>query len=200
MALIDLQNKINEMYRKIPDIAAQMSEVIQQLTDYKIDLGEQIDAVEGAVCDVAESELDEYLYLTKLPEIRALWPVIPGIRGQVIQFDGPNYGSIDYGSGGLTDWDFRQYNYEIIPPAIVPVPAYWIRYKYQGTGWDGDTIIEGYINDFAYGNDLLTKPLDTDGTYGLYESKDQVQQGIDVIDANKTATEAGEAVFAKYKP
>jgi len=202
MALIDEQNKLNQMHRNIPDAVDRMEENIINVEDSRDELQEQATAIEDALCAVAEADLTAYLNTVKLAEIQAIWPPVPLVLGPVYIVYGGDYGTIDYSSGGITDWEFRQDNLVIppLPAPPIPVPPYYVRYVYLGTGWDGDTQIIQWVDDYAWGNDYLTKPLDLGGTYGLYESIDQLDNGLGVLNANKTATAAGEDVLSRYLP
>ena len=175
MALIDQQNKINEMYRKIPDQSAAAAANIGQVEDVRDELVEQADAIEEAILDVAEAEMRDYLENTKMAEV----------GGDTVTY-GPDFGTIDYSSGGITDFT--------IDATGVPI------YEYLGVGWDGDTTITGLIGDYAYGNDALTKPLDTGGTYGIYANISQLDTGLGVLNANKAKLDAGEDVLSRYLP
>jgi len=201
MSLIDEQNKLNQMHRNIPDVVDQMEENIINLEDIQEELTEQSVAIEDALCAVAESDLTTYLNTVKLAELSLIYPP-SALVGPLYIVYGVNYGTIDYSSGNISDWDYRQDNL-VIPPfpaPPIPVPAYYVRYVYLGTGWDGDTQIAQWINDYAWGNDYLTKPLDLGGTYGLYENIDQINDGLGVLNANRSATAAGEDVLSRYLP
>lgn len=192
MALIDEQNKLNEMYRKIPDQVDAMSENIGQLEDIRDELAEQTAAIEDAVLDVTEADLTIYLSTIKLIELSILWPPVPGVFGPLLLTFGPNYGAIDYATGGITDWQYTQVN--LVFPFI---PPFFVRYVYTPAA---DPQIDQWVNDYAYSNNYLTKPLDTGGTYGLYENIIQINTGLGVLNANKNAVAAGEAVFSRYLP
>jgi hypothetical protein len=191
MALIDQANRINKLLRNAPDAAAFIGENILQLEHEEEELALDADAVEGAVCGVAESDLTTYLDTIKLAEILLLHPTAYLLYG-------PTYGDIDYSTGNITDWAYWVNITPVPPPILPPVPT--IVYAYLGVGWDGDTQIIQWVDDFAYGNDLITKPLDTDGTYGLLPSIDQIQTGISLLTDNKDKIEAGIDVFSRYIP
>lgn len=199
------QNKLLDMWRKIPDQVDAASENIIQVEDIREDLAEQATAIEDAVLDVAKTDLQTYLQTTKLAELQLLWPEVPGVLGPLYLVFGGTYGTIDYSTGNITDWEYRQDNLvptppppppPILPPGP-PSPAYYVRYVYSS---GDDPQIDTWVNDYAYGNDYLTKPLDTGGTYGLYENIDQLDTGLGVLNSNKDAVAGGEDVFSRYIP
>lgn len=188
MALIDEQNKLNEMFRKIPDQSDALDNNISQLQDIRDELNEQASAVEDAVCGVAESNLTTYLSTTKLSEIQLTYPTAYLVFGGT-------YGTIDYSTGNITDWNYYVNITPTPPPILPPVPT--IIYSY--TPGD-DPQIDQWVNDYAYGNELLTKPLDENGTYGIYAQIANTQTGIDLITANKNKLDAGADVYTRYIP
>jgi hypothetical protein len=191
------------MWRKIPDQVDDMATNIGQVEDIREELAEQATAIEDAVLDVAKTDLQTYLQTTKLAELQLVWPEVPGSLGPLYIVFGGTYGTIDYSTGGIHDWEYRQDNLvpsPPIPPSVIPgppSPAYYVRYVY--TPGD-DSQIDTWVNDYAYGNDYLTKPLDLSGTYGLYKNIDQLDDGLGVLNANKDALAGGEDVFSRYIP
>lgn len=196
MALIDEQNKINEMYRKIPDQSDAAAANIGQVEDVREELAEQATAIEDAVLAVAEADLTVYLDTIKLAEISALYPPVPLVWGPVYIVYGGDYGTINYNNGNITDWEYLQDSLVVPIPPAPPTPPV-VRYVY--TPGD-DPQIDTWVNDYAYGNDYLTKPLSTSGTYGIYENINQLDTGLNVLNANKTALDGGEDVFSRYLP
>ena len=179
---------------QVENLEGSVAQVEEQIVSFEDD----IEGVEDALCAVAESDLADYLDTTKLAEIQALWPAVPLVLGPVYIVYGGTYGTIDYTTGNITDWEFRQDNLVIIFPAPAPVPPYYVRYQYLGIGWDGDTTITDFVNDFAFGNDYLTRPLDSGATYGLYANKDALSSAKGILETNTVKVDASEAIFVRY--
>jgi hypothetical protein len=187
MALIDEQNKLNQMHRNIPDIVEQMEENIINLEDIQEELTEQANAIEDAVCGVNKSDAIDLLENTVLPDHPT---------GDYVYY-GPTFGIISFGDaedeppippGNLVDWAIMK-----TIPLLPDIPVY--------VYFPGDyPELDQWVSDYAWGNNYLTKPLDTSGTYGLYENIDQINTGLGVLNANKTVTAAGEDVLSRYLP
>jgi len=183
--------KISEMINDAPVKSAAAEKNITQLEDTQEELQEEIDAIEDDVCGAAADELETYLETTKLAEIRALYPANPDIPPNLPPYYDPvyfvkggTYGSINYTTGNITDWEFLQYRHAT---ATSP-PATLVRYVYT-PGEDPD--IDLWVSDFDFGNDYLTRPLDTGASYGLYplysaygSAKSNVQAGKNKVDAS----------------
>ena len=177
------QNKLLEMYRNIPGQSENYANNISELEDIRDDLIEQSAAVEDAVLAVAEAEAVTFITTTILP-------LYPG--GYVLY--GPNFGTIDYTTGGITDWAIWENIPSPVPP-FLPVPT--IVYPYTPGDYPD---LDQLVADYAYGNEYLTKPLDENGTYGIYANISNSQTAIDLITANKNKIDGGEDVFSRYIP
>ena len=174
---------LQQMIDNIPSQVASITDSIAQIQIQIDDLDEQIDGIENGLCAVAESDLTTYLNGTKLTEIEALYG---GDFDPPFLVDyGANYGTINYASGGITDW-------EIIDSLSVLV------YKYEGLNWDQDSTIIKLITDYAFGNDYLTKPLSDSATYGLKPYKSALTTAKNILGANKTKIENSESIFEDY--
>jgi len=156
---------------------------IDQVQDQIDDVTEQIDGVENGMCMVAESELTGYLDGTKLPEIEALYGD-PYNTPFSVDY-GANYGAINYDDGGLTD--FR----------IIDSTGNTM-YEYNGTNWDNDPIITKKIDDFAFGNDYLTRPMISGASYGLYPKLDALTSAKNLLQSNKTKIVNSKTAFGDY--
>jgi len=168
--------------------------------DDQIDVTEEeIDGVENGLCGgVSDSTGTMTVYLTedKLTELQAIWPEVPGTLGPLYIVFGGSYGSIDYTTGNVTDWEYRQDNLVIIPPAPVPVPPYYVRYVY--TPGD-DTEIDKFKTDYDFGNDYLTRPLTSGASYGLYDNLAGLNSAKSLLTQDKNKIEASKAIFEDYK-
>jgi hypothetical protein len=102
------------------------------------------------------------------------------------------------------------------PPATIIVPAWVTVYEYLGTGWDGDTIIVQYQDDWDFGCDYLHHPLGVpaDGdnspdcvlrvasgvqsSYGLYPRIASLNTAKTIVTNNQTKVDDSEDVFDRY--
>jgi hypothetical protein len=113
---------------------------------------------------------------------------------------GGAYGTIDYTTGNITDWEYRQDNLvptPSIPPALPgpPVPAYYVRYEY--TPGD-DTTIDDLVADYSFGNDYLTRPPITGATYGIIPRIGSLTNAANILNENADKVGDSVAVFNKY--
>jgi len=186
---------LQEMIGSAPSEAENIDESVAQIEEEQAKLAEKDAAIRECVTDVARDDSTDYLNTIKLAEIQAAFPEVPGVLGPVYIVYGGTYGTIDYATGNITDWEFRQDNYVIIPPAIVPDPAYYVRYVY--TPGD-DPSIDGWVDDYAFGNDYITHPVGIGAAYGLEPLSDMYEQGKSTLLGNKAKIEASVDVLKKY--
>jgi hypothetical protein len=143
---------LRQMINEAPEQVENIENSIGQIEALVEELDEQIDGLENGMCAVAQSNLTDYMNNTKVPELEL-------IHGETLVFTpGPNYGTINYTTGGLTDWTVLDTTSNVV-------------YAYNGIGWDSDTTITKYINDFEFANDYLTRPLTSGASYGLKPSR-----------------------------
>lgn len=174
-----LRQMINAAPGEVENIDANITQVDEQIAD----LEDKIDGVENGLCAVAASDLASYLDGTKLIEIELIYGTPLNTPFSVDY--GPEYGTIDYSTGGIIDW-------EIIDSTGNTM------YKYLSTNWDGDSTIIQFISDYAFGNDYLTHPLGTDAFYGLYPLYDILVQSKTMLENNKAKIEQSETTFEGY--
>ncbi len=183
----DEANKLNEMYRNIPDQSEGMANNISQLEDIRDELSDQATAIEDGLLAVAEASA--VVFITDV-----ILPMYPG--GYVLY--GPTFGTIEYSVGNITDWAIWE---NITSPNPTPPPLTIVTPTIVYSYTPGDfPELDTWVNDYAYGNEYLTKPLDQNGTYGIYANIANTQVAIDLITANKNLLDAGEDVFTRYIP
>ena len=165
---------LRQMLNDAPEQFNNINNSIGQIDNIIDELNTQIDAVTDGLCAVAEADLTDYLNNTKLAEIEGLYGDLFNTPFSVDY--GPNYGTINYTTGGITD--FR----------IVDSSGN-TEYEYLGSNWDSDATITKLINDYAFGNDYLTRPLTSGASYGLIPSRDNMltakallQENADKVD------------------
>jgi len=153
-----------------------IDQVQEQIDDYT----EEIDGVENGMAAVAESDLTAYLNGTKLAEVEADMGDPFNTPFSVVY--GGNYGTIDYTTGGITDFRIidstgnTMYNY----------------------GDDSDATITSLVSDYAFANDYLTRPLTSGATYGLYPNVSALTSAKNILQANKSKIVASKTSFEDY--
>jgi hypothetical protein len=198
---VDCDKVLTEMIKDAPTQAAAIDQSVEQIEEKQAELEEQNQSIRECVTDKARDDLTAYLQGPKLAEIQSLWPEVPGVFGPVYVVFGATYGTIDYSTGNITDWEFRQDNLvpsPPIPPAILPGPpdpAYFVRYVYTP---GEDPLIDGWVSDYDFGNDYITHPVGIGAAYGLEPLVDMYEQGKDTLLGNKAKIEASVGVFEKY--
>ena len=130
-------------------------------------------AVQSGVCGNAEQQLRDYLENTKMAEV----------GGDTVVY-GPNFGTINFTTGGITDWHIDATSVNV--------------YEYLGIGWDGDTTIIQLIEDYAFGNDYITRPLTSGATYGLNPNIAILTIARNILQENKDKTDESIIVFEDY--
>lgn len=163
--------------------AEEIDQQIEQLDASIADYNEKIDAVENGQCAVAEDNLTAYLDGTKLTEIELLYGVPLNIPFSITY--GSNYGLIDYTDGGIID-------FEIIDSTGNTM------YSYEGVNWDSDATITKLVDEYEFGNDYLTRPLDSGATYGLIPNRDSLLDAKSILENNKQKGQDSKTSFADY--
>lgn len=180
---------LGQMISKVEEQSDNLDSSISQVQAQIDDLDEQIDGVQNGMCAVAETDLTDYMINTKIPELEITYGGM--FTTPFMWAPGANYGAIDYTNGGLTDW-------EVLDDIGVLV------YKYEpggaGLNWDGDTTITKLMDDFAFGNDYLTRPMTSGATYGLIPAKANLSTAKGILTSNKNKIVASETEFADYAP
>lgn len=164
---------------QVNNLTGSISQVQEQIDAYV----EEADGVENGLCAVAESDLTDYLDNTKLAEIEAAYGD-PFNTPFSVDYGG-NYGTIDYTTGGITD--FR----------IIDSTGNTM-YEYGGVNWDSDAEITKLVSDFAFGNDYLTRPLTSGASYGIYDNISSMSSAKSLLEANKNKIEASKTAFGDY--
>jgi len=166
-------NRLTEMIKEVPDLSEALASSISSVESEVNDLTKERDAIKFGVCENAEEQLRDYLENTKKAEV----------GGDTVTY-GPNFGTINFSTGGITDWT--------IDSTAVPV------YSYLGVGWDGDATITELITDYAFGNDYITRPLTSGATYGLNPNITSLNDAIDILNENKDKVDDSLDIFSRY--
>ena len=164
---------------QVENIETSIGQVEEQIDSYT----EQVEGVTDGMCTPAKDDLTDYLDNTKLAELETTWG---GTYALPFSVDyGVNYGAINYATGGLTD-------FRVLDATAVVV------YEYLGTNWDSDTTITKLVGDFSFGNDYITRPLDTGATYGLTPNQVSMTSAKSLLILNKDKVAASKTVFGDY--
>ena len=186
---------INDMVEAAPAQEATADQQIAAIEEKQEELAEQSAAIEECVTDKAKDELVAYLEGPKLTQLSLIYPPTP-LLGPLYIVYGATFGDIDYATGNITDWEYRQ---DILPAPIPPLPTYVVQYSYvPPVNWDSDATIIGYADDFDFGNDYITHPLGIGASYGLDPLFDAYEQGKSTILGNKQKIENSIDVFRRY--
>ena len=186
---------INDMVEAAPAQEATADQQIAAIEEKQEELAEQSAAIEECVTDKARDEMLAYLQGPKLAELSLIYPP-SAFFGPLYLVVGPTFGDIDYTTGNITDWVYRQ---DIIPAPIPPLPTYVDQYSYvPNLNFDGDPTIIELAGDFDFGNDYITHPLGIGASYGLDPLYDAYQQGKNTILGNKQKIEDSIDVFRRY--
>jgi len=186
-----------ELIQAAPDESANIDSQVAQIEDIQDELEAKNASIRECVTDKARDDLTAYLNDDKLIEIQDQFPEIPGIVGPVYIVYGGTYGTIGYSSGNITDWEFRQNNLvpDPGPPPGPPDPAYYVRYVYTP---GEDALIDGWVEDYDFGNDYITHPVGIGAAYGLEPLVAMYEQGKATLLGNQAKIESSIAVFQKY--
>jgi hypothetical protein len=170
---------INEAPAQVADVESSISQIEGQIDG----LNEQINGVQNGMCAIAQTDLTSYLQTTKLPQIQNLYGTPLNKPFSVVY--GPKYGTINYTTGGITDF------------SIVDFLGV-IQYKYLGANWDNDATIIKLITDHAFGNDYLTRPLTSGATYGLMPAKSNLEFAKGLLQENADKVSDSIGIFEDY--
>ena len=175
-------DKLRSMINAAPEQVDNLNNSIAQIEDLMEEVSEEIDAIQDALMDVAQTDLTGYLEVTKVDEIE----VIHG--GEVEVVYGATFGTSTWGppKGNISDWE------------IVDSTSKVAVYVYLGVGWDGDTTITTLITDYSFGNDYLWKPLTDGASYGRYPYYDSLNTGKGYLENNRDKINNSINVFQDY--
>jgi hypothetical protein len=172
-----LQSMIDNTDAQVENLDAGLTTIDEQISE----LTEQIDGIENGLCEVSKNDLVSYINDTKISELESL-------HGGELPYSfsqGENFGTIDVDNGGITDWEILDNLGSVV-------------YKYEDLNWDNDSFITEKINDFAFGNKFLTKPLSGAAGYGLMTYKDFLVSSKTYFESAKDDLTQSKIIFAKY--
>jgi hypothetical protein len=163
-----LREMINNADDQIVGIDDSTSQIITQIEEYE----NQRDAIQYELMDqISFIDLSSYLVITKVPE--------KGGPGGYITFGG------DYGITNVINWI-------VFDGTNVPV------YEYNSVGWDGDSTIVNFIDQWNFGYDYIHRTFGLTGTYGLQAKIDQLYNALTLLQINREKISDSKTVFENY--
>jgi hypothetical protein len=186
MAANESQQKLGQMLKAAPDQSAAIEKSIVSVQDQIDELTDEANAIEGSMTDVAE--IDAVAYITT-----NILPLYPG--GYIVY--GPAFGTIAYGpsppKGNISDWAIWKDITPVPPPILPPVPT--LQYPYTPGDYPD---LDKLVADYVFGNDYLTRPLDTGATYGIYPSRTAMIAAKALLQENKDTVDESITKFPDY--
>ncbi len=166
--------KLQEMVEGYPQTITDLEDSITNLTEIKTDLNEQRQAIENEVMAPLKTDSDSYL-AAKALTFGAMHTYCT---------------SGSYGTANLTEW-------AIVSGGCPPSP-----HNVVFTSSDVSAIVdpEQYQRqlDFAESYTHINDEVGENGTYGIQDTADNIQQGIDIQTINKNKIEAVKTVYEKF--
>ena len=167
-------DRLTTMVKVAPDQVGQIEGSIAQVQSSIESLGKEVSAITDGVCASAETGARDIIDNTILPD-----------KGGDHVLYGPDFGIISWlPLGNLTDWEIRDATSSI--PIYVYTPG-----DYPD--------LDSFVEDYSFGNDYLTRPLDTGASYGLLPKISSLQNAANLLNENADKIGDSVAVFNKYK-
>jgi hypothetical protein len=175
-------NKLTSMIKSAPGLSAGVGNNIASVQSAIDELTDQRSAVENGLCGTSKSRAITYIEDNILP-------LYPG--GYIVY--GANFGQIEYEVGNIADWAIYINVTPPLPAPPIPVPT--LAYAYTpGDYPELDTMVD----DYAFGNDQLTRPLTSGATYGIIPNIETLNDGKDILQENKDKLDAIPDIFSRY--
>lgn len=182
--------KLRQMRDAVPDQSDAIATSIAQIEDQIIELSEQAVAMETEI-----TTPDEAAAVIIIETI--ILPTFPS--GSYVVY-GTGFGTIDWDpKGNISAWSIWKNITPVPPPILPPVPT--LQYVYVNNGTYPD--IDALVDDYAFGNDYLTRPLYDSGlgseaSYGIYPTIANLELGKEYLTNNKIKVDASDSVFSGY--
>jgi len=182
--------KLRQMRDIVPDQSDALATSIQQVQDQITELSEQALAIETEITTPDEATAVIIIETIILPTFPVGSYVVYGAGFGAIQWDP---------KGNISAWSIWRNIIPVPPPILPAVPTLLYTYVNNGTYPDLDALVD----DYAFGNDYLTRPLYDSGlgseaSYGIYPTIVNLNLGKTYLTNNKTKIDASESVFSGY--
>jgi hypothetical protein len=189
--MADIQNvqQLRAMYADVKETVDGLKGSIKQVEAQQGSLTQEKNAIEDAVMNEASNRLSTYIIDVKAPTF--------GPPSSIRVVFGGTYGNINSASG-IIDWVIEEEVMESTSSSLPPVPTWETIYQFEGTGWDNDPTIQGYVDDWVFSYDYLNQPLGAGGTYGINPNISALEGAKEILTNNTDKIKDSKAVFAKY--
>ncbi|MGD2072719.1 MAG: hypothetical protein PVG65_04445 [Candidatus Thorarchaeota archaeon] len=169
------------MYDAVDAQVAGLEDNLAQISQFVGELEDKVNAIEYYMT-LAANNLESYLDSTKVLEIEQ----INGVDAELVL--GSNYNDLEnISTATLTDWK------------IIDSTSSETLYKYEGIGWDDDSIITSFISDWNFGKDyLIHSLLSFDGDYGIYPNLDVLDKATTTLDGTKNKINDSKDIIGDY--
>ncbi len=167
-------DKLRQMVTAVPDQVKAIESNTSQIETQIDEVDEEISAIIDGVCTPAETDARDIIDNT----------ILLDKSGDDVEY-GATFGVANINwdpAGNLTDW-------EIVDVLDVPIYTYT-----PGDYPDLDTLVD----DFAFNNDYLTRPMTDGASYGLEPYKGSLESAQSILLENQNKVEASVAVLDKY--
>ena len=174
-------NRLTQMIIEVPD---QSEALASSIGSVQAEIGEltlERNAIRDGLCAVAENQARDMIDNTILAD-----------RGGDYVTYGTTFGTINYTTGNITDWEI--YQTEITPPGSSIVPDIVI-YTYTPGDYPN---LDQLVDDYAFGNDYITRPLTDGATYGYNPNISSLNDAQDILEENKDKVDDSLDVFSRY--
>lgn len=168
-------DRLKTMAKNAPGQVAKIESSIASVESSIADLTKQKDAIQDGVCGNSKTDAIDIIENTIFPD-KSTDP------NDYIEY-GSNFGKINWSPlGNLTDW-------------LIKDDMGGTVYSYnKGDYPDLDTLAE----DYAFGNDYLTRPQTTGATYGIIPGISTLNTASSLLNENADKVADSQAIFEKY--
>jgi len=182
--------KLRQMRDAVPEQSGALANSIVQVQEQITELAEEAAALETEITTPNETTAVIIIETIILPTFPPTSYVVYGSTFGTINWDP---------KGNISSWSIW-INIIPVPPPILPaVPTLLYAYVNNGTYPD----IDALVDDYAFANDYLTRPLydsglSSEASYGIYPTIANLQVGKQYLENNKTKIDASESVLSGY--
>ena len=176
-------DRLTTLVKTAPDRVGQIEGSIAQVEGNIEALQKEQAAIQDGVCGITETDAIDILENT----------ILIDKGGDYVSYGG-NFGAINWDPlGNLTDWAIIKLITPPLPAPPVPVPTPIYTYT------PGDyPDLDQWVEDFAFGNDNLTRPPITGATYGIIPRISSLSNAANILNENADKVGDSVAVFNRY--
>ena len=190
----ETEAKLRQMRDAVPEQSDALANSIVQVDEQIAELTSQAIALETEI-----TTPDEATAVIIIQTI--ILPTFP-VDSYVVY--GTGFGAISWSpKGNISAWSIWKDLPPVPPPIppIVPIPVPTLLYTYVNNGTYPD--IDALVDDYAFTNDYLTRPLygsglGSEASYGIYPTIYNLNIGRTYLVNNKAKIDASESVLSGY--